>query len=124
MIKDNEISRSCFYYDMFIERAYGTYEPDIPGCHAHKIEALIMAEKEKDVSVEFIADFEEQLIEIKRCMEEALDMYLAMTHVPKEIINELKHTQEQVVYAVSSDELMKIVYKTIDLTVSVPLDMK
>lgn len=124
MIKDTEISRSCFYYDIFIERAYGTYEPGVPGCNAAEMKALIMAEKEKDVSVEFIADFEEQLIAIKRCMEEAMDKYLAMPHVPKEIIDELKHTQEQVVYAVSAYELMEIVYKTIDLTVSIPVAMQ
>lgn len=124
MIKDTEISRSCFYYDMFIERAYGTYDAGVPGCHADEMKALIMAEKEKDVSVEFIADFEEQLIEIKRCMEKALGKYMEMPHVPKAIIDELKRTQEQVVYAVSSYELMDIVYKTIDLTVSIPIDMK
>lgn len=124
MIKDSEINRSCFYYGMFIERAYGIYEPGIPGCHADVIEALILAEKEKEVSVDSIAHFEEQLIEIKRCIENALDKYIAMSHVPKEIIDELKHTQEQVVYAVSSYELMEIVYKTIDLTVSIPVDMK
>lgn len=124
MIKDTEIGRSCFYYNMFIERAHGTYEPGHTGCHADKMEALIMAEKAKEVSVESIADFEEQLIDIKRCIEEALNKYMAMAHVPQGIIEELKQTQDQVVYAVSTHELMDIVYKTIDLTVSIPVDMK
>lgn len=83
-----------------------------------------MAEKEKEVSVDSIAHFEERLIEIKRCMEEALDKYMAMNHVPKEIIDELKQAKDQVVYAVSANELMDIVFKAIDLTVSIPLDMK
>lgn len=124
MIQEKEVHRLCFYYEMFMERAYGTYEANIPGYHAHNMRRLMMAEKELAVSVESVAHFEEQLIEIKKQIENAIDNYISKPHVPKDIVDELIGCKEQVVWVVNSDELMKIVFKTIDLTVSIPLDMK
>lgn len=124
MIQEKELHRSCFYYEMFMERAYGTYEANIPGYHANSMKKLMMAEKELAVSVESVAHFEEQLIEIKKHIENAIDNYMSKPNFPKDIIDELKGYKDQVVWVVSSDELMKIVFKTIDLTVSIPLDMR
>ncbi|MBC8004126.1 MAG: hypothetical protein H7X84_01520 [Verrucomicrobia bacterium] len=124
MIEEKRMSKACFYYEMFMERAYGMYEPNVPGYHACIMRNLITAEKGKIVSIEIVTHFEKQLTEIKKDMEDALDSYLAKPNFPKEIIDELKKYKSQVVWAVCSEELMEIVFKTIDLTVSVPIKMK
>ena len=124
MIREKELSKTSFYFEMFIERAYNKYEPYSPGFYALMMENLIVAEKGKIISVETITRFEKQLIEIKEYMEEALDSYITKTSIPIELIDELKRCKEQVVWAVSSEELDKIILYTIDLIVNVPIKME
>lgn len=124
MIEEKRISKACFYYEMFMERAFGKYEPNIPGYHACMMKNLIVAEKGKIVSIEIVAHYEKQLTEIKKDMEEAFDSYMGKPNFPKELIDELKEYKNEVVWAVSSEELMGLVYRTIDLTVSVPIHME
>lgn len=124
MNEEKEIARSCFYYELFMERANGQYERNIPGYHAYVMKNLMIAEKGKNISVEIVAQFEEQLIEIKKHMEDAIDKYMAKPKVTRQLKNALQDCKDQVVWAVSSDELMGIVYKVIDLTVAIPIEMK
>ncbi|MBC8006316.1 MAG: hypothetical protein H7X84_12645 [Verrucomicrobia bacterium] len=77
---------------------------------------LIMAEKTIIISVDSVAHFEEQLIEIKKHMQNAMDLYMSKPGVSKDIIDELKEYKDRVVWAVSSDELMKIIQNTNKLT--------
>lgn len=124
MKDEKELGKLCFYYEMFMERAYGKYEVNIPGRHFNIMRNLIIAEKGKVISIESVAHFEEQLNEIKKHLEDALVKYMGKPNVPKHIIDELKGYKDQVFWAVSSEELMHIVFKTIDLTVSISIDME
>ncbi|HET6559776.1 MAG TPA: hypothetical protein VFG54_20790 [Prolixibacteraceae bacterium] len=124
MKDEKELGKSCFYYEMFMERAYGKYEVNIPGRHFNIMKNLIFAEKGRVISVESVAHFEEQLIEIKKHMEDALVKYMGKPNVPTDIIDELKGYKDHVGWSVSSEELMHIVFKTIDLTVSTSIDME
>ncbi|HET6556565.1 MAG TPA: hypothetical protein VFG54_04575 [Prolixibacteraceae bacterium] len=121
---EKESGKLCFFYEMFMERAYGTYEICVPGCCALDMKGLMLAEEEKAVSFESGAHFEELLLTVKKHINEALDSYMAKPNVPEEIIEELKRYKDLVTGAVGSDELIKIVTDTIDLTVNISLDMK
>lgn len=66
MTEEKKIARSSFYYETFMERANGQYEQNIPGYHAHLMKSLMLAEKARSISLETVAQFEEQLIELKK----------------------------------------------------------
>lgn len=121
---ESELSKICLYYEMFMERAYGTYELPKPALQACAMQNLIIAEKGIIISLDSIAHFEEQLIEIKKNMEDAMDLYMAKPTFSPEVINELKRCKSEIVWAVSSEELMRIVHKTIDLTAGLSIEMK
>lgn len=57
-------------------------------------------------------------------MENAIDLYMAKANVSIQLKSELEDYKSQVVWAVCTDELMDIVYKVIDLTVNLPIEMK
>lgn len=116
--------QSCFYYEMFMERAHGKMEPSGAASHVNLMKNLMIAEQEKIISLETVNHFEELLIEIKQHMEKAFDCYMAQPYLPGSVIDELKDYKDQVVWAVSSAELMKIVLNTIDLTLSIPIEIK
>lgn len=116
MIEEKQLIKSCFYYEMFMERAFGRITLQKPNMQASGMRNLMVAENQTAVSFESVMDFEEQLIEIKKNMEDALDQYMAKSNLPRYILEELSLYKDQVVWAVSSDELMKIVHDTINLT--------
>lgn len=122
-MNEKELSKNCFYFEMFMERAYGKYEPIIPGYHFLVMKNLIVAEKAQVISVHTIAHFEKQLVEIKKSIKKALDHYMDKPNVPANIIDQLKHCKEQVTWAVSSEELMKIVLNAIDITAALSIKM-
>ncbi|MBC8005845.1 MAG: hypothetical protein H7X84_10260 [Verrucomicrobia bacterium] len=124
MIEEKDLNKLCYYYEMFMERAFGRYELPKPVLQASGMKNLIMAEKGIVISLDSMAHFEEQLIEIKKHIETAFDHYMCKPNVPKAIIEELKEYKDQVVWAVSSDELMKIVFKTIDITANIFIEME
>ncbi|MBC8006317.1 MAG: hypothetical protein H7X84_12650 [Verrucomicrobia bacterium] len=107
-----------------MERAHGTYEPNVPGYHACMMRNLMVAEKGKIISIEIVAHFVKQLNEIKKDMEDAFDRYMVKPNFTKDLVDELEGLKNQVVWAVCSDELMGIVFKVIDLTVSFPIEMR
>lgn len=121
---ESELSKICLYYEMFMERAYGTYELSKPALQACAMQNLIIAEKGIIISLDSIAHFEEQLIEIKKNMEVAMDQYMAKPSFSPEVMNVLKQYKSEIVWAVSSEELMRIVHKTIDLTAGLSIEMK
>lgn len=88
MNKESELSKICLYYEMFMERAYGIYELPMPTLQASAMRNLIIAEKGMVISLGSVAHFEEQLIEIKKNMEKAMDHYMAKPSFTQEI-NEL-----------------------------------
>lgn len=124
MYKESELNKICLYYEMFMERAYGTYELPKPALQASAMENLIIAEKGIVISLDSVAHFEEQLIEIKKNMEAALDHYMTKPSFTQDINDRLQQYKSEIVWAVSSEELMRIVHKTIDVTVAVPIKMK
>lgn len=124
MSKESELSKICFYYEMFMERAYGTYALPKPALKACAMQNLIMAEKGIVISLDSVAHFEEQLIEIKKNMEAAMDHYMARPALPKKVIEVLQQYKHDIVWAVSSEELMRIVHKTIDFTASLSTETK
>lgn len=124
MMENKQLNKSCFYYEMFMERAHGLYEVNIPGRHAETMKRLLEAEGKKIVSMESVIRFESLLDGLKMHVEEALDHYMEKPHVPQEMIDQLKQLKEMVVWCVSSDELMRIVFDTIDLTASLSIAME
>lgn len=124
MIEEKDLNKICYYYEMFMERAFGRYELEKPILQASGMKNLIMAEKGIVISLESVAHFEEQLIEIKKQIETAMDYYMSKPRVPQVVMDELKAYKDQVVWAVSSDELMKIVFKTIDITANIFIEME
>lgn len=124
MIKESKLTRSCFYYEMFMERAYETYELSKPALQACAMQNLIIAEKGIIISLDSVVHFEEQLIEIKKNMEAAMDQYITKPSLSMEVIELLKQYKFEIVWAVCSEELMRIVHKTIDLTAALSIKMK
>lgn len=116
MSKESELSKICLYYQTFMEEAYGTEELQKPALKACAMQNLIIAEKGIVISLDSVAHFEEQLFEIKKNMEAAMDHYMDKPALPSEVIEILQLYKQDIVWAVSSDELMRIVHKTIDLT--------
>lgn len=123
-MEEKDLNKICYYYEMFMERAFGRYELEKPILQASGMKNLIMAEKGIVISLESVAHFEEQLIEIKKQIETAMDYYMSKPRVPQVVMDELKAYKDQVVWAVSSDELMKIVFKTIDITANIFIEME
>lgn len=124
MSKESELSKICLYYEMFMERAYGIYELPKPALQASAMRNLIIAEKGVLISQDSIAHFEEQLIEMKKNMEEAIDHYLAKPSFPQQMNELLQQYKQEIVRAVNSEELMRIVHQTIDLTAAVSIEIK
>lgn len=116
MGEDNQLIKICLYYQMFMGRAYGSYALQKPVLQALGMRNLIMAEKGILISGESVIHFQEQLVEIKKHMDEALNHYMAAPNTPEYIIEELRRHKDQVAEASSSEELMKIVLNTLDLT--------
>lgn len=115
MIAEKRLSKACVYYEMFMERAYGSLVKQKPVLQESGMRNLIMAEKEISDTYESIAHFEELLFRIKKHIKEALENYICSAKVAF-IINELKETKSQVIWAVSSEELIRIIFKIMDLT--------
>lgn len=124
MMEEKQVSKACFYYEMFMERAYGKYEPIIPGFHACEMRSLIVAENAKIILVSTVDHFEKQLLVIKKYMEAAIDQYTDKHGVSKELKNELLEMKRGVRWAVSSEELMEIVLRVIGLTETLPIERK
>lgn len=124
MSKESEFSKTGLYYEMFMERAYGTYEIPHPALQACAMQNLIIAEKGRIISLDSVAHFEEQLIEIKKNMELAMDQYMLKPFLSQEITDILQQYKSEIVWAVSSEDLMRIVHKTIDLTAALSIEMK
>lgn len=124
MSKESELRKICLHYEMFMERAYGKSELSNPALQASTMQNLIIAEKGIIISLDSVAHFEEQLIEVKKNMESAMDLYMARPTLTREVIDVLKHYKSEIVWAVSSEELMRIVRKTIDLTAAMSIKLK
>ena len=124
MREESELNRTCYYYEIFMERAFGVYQSSEPGMQASIMQNLIIAEKGRVISVESVAHFQEQLIGMKHYMKKAIDRYMAKPNVSITIIESLKEYKNEILWAVSSDELMRIVHKTIVLTASLNIEMK
>lgn len=116
MTEENQLIKICLFYQMFMERAYGSYALQKPALQAPGMRNLIIAEKSVVLDAESAVHFEEQLQEIKKMMEAAFDSYLALPNAPGNIMMELMWYKHQVAVASNSEELMKIVMNTIDLT--------
>ncbi|HET6559254.1 MAG TPA: hypothetical protein VFG54_18165 [Prolixibacteraceae bacterium] len=124
MNKESELNKICIYYEMFMERAYGIYDLPKPALQASAMRNLIIAEKGIVISLDSVAHFEEQLIEVKKSMEEAMDYYMAKPSFSQDMTELLQQFKSEIVWAVSSEELMRIVHKTIDVTAAVSIEMK
>ncbi|MBC8004125.1 MAG: hypothetical protein H7X84_01515 [Verrucomicrobia bacterium] len=107
-----------------MESVYGSYVRQKPDLQASGMRNLIMAEKEISETYESVARFEELLYGIKKHIKEAINHYMATPNISKELIDVLKETKAQVSWAVSSEELILIIFKIMDLRILTPLSMK
>jgi len=104
------------FYEIFMHRAFRTTDRTKPGMHGSAIQNLIEAENGEAILIDFLGSFEKQFGQVKKYMHSAMDKYLLMKKLPTENIEALQILKASIDRAHSSNDLMKIVYGTIELT--------
>jgi hypothetical protein len=107
------------FYEIFMHRAFKTTDRTKPGMHGSAIQNLIEAENGESILIDFLGSFDKQFGQVKKYMHRAMDKYLSVKKLPSETIEALQILNASIDRAHSSDNLMKIVYETIDLTQSI-----
>jgi hypothetical protein len=100
----------------FIHRANKNPDTSKPGTHGATIENLIRVEKGDTSWVKYHGSYEKQLEKIKLYMHKAMDKYLKMKKIPSENRKRLEALKYFIDRAYSSDDLMNIIYESIELT--------
>jgi hypothetical protein len=116
MKNDIENSMKCSYYETYIHRANRKYDTLKPGGHGSIIENFIRVENGDNSFVKWHGTYEKQLGKIKFYMHRAMDKYLKIKKIPKGNREKLEFLKYQINNAYSSDDLMKIIRETIELT--------
>jgi len=113
MSKDSDLSKHGSSYEMFMHRAYGTNKPSKPEMQASVMQSLIMAEKTSVISEDLVPYYENQLTQIKLHMGKAIDQYIERPTTAGRLTNTLKGYKTDLIWAISADELLIIVYNII-----------
>lgn len=104
------------FYEIFMCRAFKTLDNSKPGMHGSTMENFMRVENGDNTWVKYHGSYEKQLSQIQKHMTRALDKYMLMTKLPAPTIRILSTYKTDVTNATSSEELMRIVYYTLDMT--------
>lgn len=113
MCKDSDLSKHGSSYEIFMHRAYGIHEPSKPEMQASVMQNLIMAEKTSQISRDLVARYEDQLTLIKLYIGKAIDKYIERPTTTGRLVNTLIGYKKDLIWAISTDELLIIVYNII-----------
>lgn len=103
-------------YETFIHRANRKYDTSKPGTHSATIENLIRAENDETRWKKYHGTYEKQLEKTKTYMHKAMAKYLKMKKIPAENRERIMELDYFIDRAYSSDDLMNIIWETIELT--------
>jgi len=103
-----------YNYENLMHRAYQSSSTRNPGAHHADFENLIRAEYGKS-PVKYLPSFEKQLEDIKKYLNIAFDKFLKMSNLADNH-NEIKIQKDIAMRANSSDVLIEVIKKTIELT--------
>lgn len=104
------------FYEIFMCRAFKTYDNSKSGMHGSTMENFMRVENGDNSWVKYHGSFEKQLVHLQKYMNNALDKYVKMKKLPEATIRMLSTYKAEVTRATSSEELMRIVYQTLELT--------
>jgi len=103
-------------YEIFIHRANRSYDTSKPGTHGSVIQNLIRVESGDTSWVKYHGSFEKQIEKVKGYMHKAMDKYLKMKKISTENLEQIRILKNKIDTAYSSDDLMFIINKSIDLS--------
>lgn len=103
-------------YEIFIHRANRSYDTSKPGTHGSVIQNLIRVENGDTSWVKYHGSYEKQFEKVKVYIHKAMDKYLKMKKIPHENLEQLRFLKNKIDRAYSSDDLMYIIQKSIELT--------
>lgn len=104
------------FYEIFMCRAFKTHDNSKPGMHGSTMENFMRVENGDNSWVKYHGSFSKQLAKLQQYMTKALDKYMQMKKLPASTIRILSTYKTDVANATSSEELMRIVYYTLDIT--------
>ena len=116
MSKDRDLSKHGSSYEIFMHRAYGTHMPSKPEMQASVMQNLIIAEIASQISGDLVTYYEDQLNKIKLYIGKAIDKYLEKPTTTGRLTNTLRGYKTDLIWAISSDELLIIVYNIIHIS--------
>ena len=103
-------------YEIFMHRAFRTSDNSKPGMHGSIIQNLIQIECGDTSFLKWHGTFDKQLEKIKYYMHKGMDKYLSMKKIPPTNIDALKMLKQRIDPARSSDQLMEVIDRSIELT--------
>lgn len=103
-------------YEIFMRRAFSENDYSKLGMHRSVMENLISIENGDTTFQRFHGSLEKQLEQTKKFMHQAMKKYIQMSRLSKEAKMSLTSLNIKIDLSHSSDELMSIIQKTIDLT--------
>lgn len=118
-MNDIEASKHGSFYEVFIHRAYRSSDSSLPGKHSSVIENLARVENGNTSFVKWHGTLSKQLSNAKGYMEKAMNNYLKMKSISIENRSRLEVLKRTIEQAKSSEDLMEIVYESLELTQSV-----
>ncbi len=119
MKSDIEAYKHGSFYEIFIHRAFKSSDTSKPGTHGSIIQNLARVENGDTSFVKWHGSLEKQLEKAKIYIHKAMDKYSKMKKIPSENRERLEVLNYEIDQASSSDDLMSIVYESIELTQSV-----
>ena len=103
------------FYEIFMCRAFKTHDNSKSGMHGSTMENFMRVENGDNSWVKYHGSFNKQLAQIQKYMNNALDKYVKMKKFPEPAIRILSTYKSDVSRATSSEELMRVVYHTLEL---------
>jgi hypothetical protein len=104
------------FYEIFMLRAFRSSDNSKPGMHGSTMEYLMRVENGDNSWVKYHGSLSKQLAKLQQYMTKALDKYMLMKKLPSPTIRILSTYKTDVANATYSEELMRIVYYTLDIT--------
>jgi len=111
-----EAYKNGSFYEIFMLRAFRASDNSKPGMHSSAIENLVRVENGDDSWVKYHGSYEKQFAQLQKYMHKALDKYLLMKQLPESSIKILKTFKHEIDRADSSNDLMRIIHNTLELT--------
>lgn len=115
MNRENKKEINASNYETYMKRAYQKYDLNKVGISCHDMINLIDAENGESW-VKHLGSAEKQLNQLKKYMTIGMDKYLKMGKIPNENKNKLLMLKKRIENAYSSNDLIEIVNRTLDLT--------